>query len=242
MLAAALLLGMLAMVVHGWQRPSVASRIAAAVRGNTRSRPRASLGWAAGIAGMYGVPSLLALALLGRGEALLALPAELAAARAALVIPFIPPEELGDLALPIAGGFAGGALLVAILLRRGWRIGPRYRSPAIARTRQEAGAALVLAAAAGVAEEMFFRLTIPLLLAIVVGSGVAGCLLGWALFTVAHRYQGRGGMMAVALVGAALGWLYLASGGLWLVIALHAVVDANALVIRPEIERRFARR
>lgn len=241
MLAAALLLGLLAIVVHGWQRPSVASRIAAAVRGQSRSRPRASLGWAAGIAGMYGLPALVALALLGRGEALLVLPAELQAARTTFGIPFIPPHQLGALALPIAGGFLGGALLVTILLWRGWRVGPRYRSPAIARTREEVGAALVLAAAAGVAEELFFRLAIPLLLAIVVGSGMAGCVLGWALFTAAHRYQGRGGMVAVALVGAALGWLYLATGALWLVIALHAVVDANALVIRPAIERRFAR-
>ncbi len=241
MLAAALLLGALAMVAHSWQRPSLASRIAAAVRGGSRSRPRASLGWAAGIAGMYGASSLIALALLGRSDALLVLPAELQAARATFGISFIPPEEITGLALPIAGGFMGGALLVAVLLRRGWRVGPRYRSPAIARTRQEVGAALVLAAAAGVAEEVFFRLTIPLLFAIVVGSGVAGCVLGWALFTAAHRYQGRGGMVAVALVGAALGWLYLATGALWLVIALHAVVDANALVIRPAIERRFAR-
>jgi membrane protease YdiL (CAAX protease family) len=48
-------------------------------------------------------------------------------------------------------------------------------------------------------------------------------------------------MAAVALVGAALAWIYLATGLLWLVIALHALVDANALVVRPWLERRCSR-
>ena len=66
-------------------------------------------------------------------------------------------------------------------------------------------------------------------------------MIGWALFTLAHRYQGRGGMAAVALVGAVLAYLYLATGLLWLVALLHAVVDANSLVLRPWLERRFRR-
>ena len=105
----------------------------------------------------------------------------------------------------------------------------------------EVGAALALSAAAGIGEELFFRLTVPLLAASVFGSAVLGCALGWALFTLAHRYQGRGGMLAVSVVGAVLGWLYLATGQLWVVIVLHALVDANALVVRPWLERRLRR-
>lgn len=241
MLAGALLIAALAMLAHGWRRRSLAARIARAVRGGSRSRPRASVGWATGIAVMYGATSLVALALLGRLDALAALPVELRQARDALGIAPVLASEIRDLALPIGGGFLGGALLVALLLRRGWRIGPRYRSPAIAGTPAEAGAALILAVAAGVSEELFFRLLVPLLAALVFGSGVAGCVLAWALFALAHRYQGRGGMAAVALVGAALAWIYLATGLLWLVIALHVLVDANSLVVRPWLERRFSR-
>jgi membrane protease YdiL (CAAX protease family) len=240
-LAAGLLAAALALVVHGWwSGRSLAARIALAVRGGSMSRPRATLGWAAGIGIMYGATSIVALALLGRLDALAVLPAELRNAGRALGIAPVLIRDLREVALPIGAGFLGGAMLVVLVVRRGWRIGPRYRSPAVAGTGAEVGAALVLSTAAGVAEEVFFRLTVPLLAAIVFGSAVGGCALGWALFTLAHRYQGRGGMLAVALVGAALGWLYLATGALWIVVALHAIVDANALVVRPWLERRFA--
>ncbi len=241
-LAGLLLAAALGLVGHGWwSGRSLAARIAAAVRGAAASRPRGALGWAAGIAVMYGLTSLGGLALLGRSPAVVAMPSEFAAAAAELGVAPLGPSAIRDILIAIGGGFALGAAAVALMAWCGWRvIGPRYRSPAIAATGGEAGAALLLAAAAGVGEELFFRLLVPLLTALTVGSGVAGCVLGWALFTLAHRYQGRGGMAAVALVGAVLGWLYLATGQLWLVILLHTLVDANALVLRPWLERRFS--
>ena len=241
MLAAALLVAAIAMVAHGWWRGrSLATWIAMRVRGRSLSRPRATLGWAAGIAVMYGATSLVALALLGRFDAPIILPRELREAARGLGIAPIALEALWEIGAAIGGGFVLGALFVVIATRRGWRaFGPSYRSPAMAVTRHEAGAALVLSAAAGIGEELFFRLAVPLLAAIVSGSGIAGCSLGWALFTLAHRYQGRGGMAAVALVGAVLGWLYLATGALWLVALLHALVDVNSLVLRPWLERRL---
>jgi membrane protease YdiL (CAAX protease family) len=243
MLAAALLVAAIAMIAHGWWRGrSLAVWIALRVRGRSPSRPRATLGWAAGIGVMYGATSLVALAVLGRLDALIMLPRELRQAAGRLGIAPIALEALWEIGGAIGGGFVLGALLVVVAARRGWRmIGPSYRSPAMAVTRYEAAAALVLSAAAGVGEELFFRLVVPLLAAIVFGSGVAGCALGWALFTFAHRYQGRGGMIAVGLVGAVLGWVYLATGTLWLVALLHALVDANSLVVRPWLERRFLR-
>ncbi|WP_334655234.1 CPBP family intramembrane glutamic endopeptidase [Sphingomonas panaciterrae] len=238
--ALALLIGAIALIAHALRsRRSIAARIADAVRGASPSRPRASLGWAAGIAGMYGATSLVALALIGRVEAVAVLPPELHGAFGILPLDGV---ALRETALAIGGGFLLGAGLLAVSLWRKWRvIGPTYRSPAIARTRQETGAAFVLAVTAGVAEEMFFRLTVPLLAAIVTGSAAIGCVLGWALFTLAHRYQGRGGMIAVGLVGAGLGWLYLSTGLLWAAMLLHAVVDVNALIVRPWLERRFGR-
>lgn len=243
MLPTALLLGAIAMIAHGWWRGrSMAAWIAGAVRGQSASRPRSTLGWALGIGVMYGATAIIALALIGRLDTLFALPRELRAAATALSITPIGVDELRDMGVAIVAGFALGGLLVAVSARRGWRtFGPAYRSPAIARTRGETGAALILSAAAGIGEELFFRLLVPLLGALVFGNGIAGCVLGWALFTLAHRYQGRGGMAAVGLVGAVLGWLYLATGQLWLVMALHMIVDANSLIVRPWLERAIPR-
>lgn len=243
MLPALLLALAIAMIVGGWwRRKSLASIIAERLRGPVPSRPRSSLAWAAGILVMYGATSLVALALVGRLDALVVLPPELVPAVATLGIAPIDLAELGRLGVAIGGGFVLGAAFVVLALKRGWRwIDPPYRSSAVAMRGDEAGAALALSAAAGIGEELFFRLTVPLLAASVFGSAVLGCALGWALFTLAHRYQGRGGMLAVSMVGAVLGWLYLATGQLWVVIVLHALVDANALVVRPWLERRLRR-
>lgn len=243
MLAAALLLAALGLLAHGWwTKRSLAARIAWAVRGDAASRPRATFGWALGIAIMYGATALVALALLGGLEALTMLPAELRIAATQLRISPLGMAAVAEIGWSIAGGFVLGAVAVIVMARRGWlrfgsMFGSMYRSPAMALNRREAGAALLLAAAAGVGEELFFRLLIPLLTARVTGSGVAGCLLGWAAFTLAHRYQGRLGMGAVAVVGAVLAWLYLATGLLWLVVLLHTLVDANGLVLRPWLEK-----
>lgn len=215
--------------------------VADRLRGPGTSRPGTTLAWAAGILLMYGATSLVALALVGRFDAIVTLPAELHDA-AAWMAP-IGTDDLWLFAAAIGGGAVVGALLVALAAWRGWRsFGPAYRSPAMARGPGEVTAALALSVAAGIAEELFFRLMLPLLVAIVSGSGIAGCVVGWALFALAHRYQGRGGMAAVALVGAALAWVYLATGMLWVAVVLHALVDANALVLRPWVERRFRAR
>lgn len=238
MLAAALLLAALGLLAHGWwTKQGLAARIAWAIRAGSVSRPRATLGWALGIAITYGLSGVIALLLLGRLAALVALPPELHAAARRLDIAPLGPQAVAEVGWSIAGGFVLGALAVAVMARRGWRVVRMYRSPAVAMNAREAGAAMLLAAAAGAGEELFFRLLIPLLGAMVFDDGVAGCVLGWAAFTLAHRYQGARGMAAVGLVGAVLAWLYLATGLLWLVMVLHMLVDASALVLRPWLER-----
>lgn len=214
--------------------------ITQAVNGERPTRPHVAIGWAIGIAVAYGASTLIALALIGRIEALTVLPRELVPAALSLGLTgAMTRDGLIETVAAIGGGMAIGALFVAVAARRGWRaIGPRYRSPAMVQRPEEIAAAMLLAAAAGIAEEAFYRLLVPLLGTLVFGSGTVGCVLGWALFTLAHRYQGRGGMIAVALVGAVLTWLYLATGQLWLVMAVHCLVDANALVLRPWLERR----
>ena len=234
MLAAVLLAGALLIVGWNWvSGRSFASRIAS-LAGRV-SRPRMILGWAMGTCVTYGLSSLFALALLGRLDAAWFIPYELWTAAWSLGLP-----GYAD-----AGTFLwlGGSLLVGVVLGLAllwWRakrgkapIGLRYRSPAAASGADERLPAALLALSAGVSEELFFRLALPLLVALVSGSALLGFALSLLCFTAAHRHQGWVGMAAVAFVGGWLTYLYLLTGALWLVAALHTLVDLHALVLRP---------
>lgn len=208
------------------------------------SRPRVILAWAIGTFVSYGVTSVVAIALLGRDAAYADMPFELRLVAWRLGLSgTTDPETLRWFALSAGLGAAIGILLL-LLLRLAGRtpIGLRYRSPAAVRERGDVLAASALALAAGVSEELFFRLALPLVVAIVSGSGVIGIAIGWAAFVALHRHQGRVGMVAVGLIGGALTFLYLASGQLWLVICLHVAIDLNALVLRPIISGRGSAR
>ena len=86
-----------------------------------------------------------------------------------------------------------------------------------------AGEAVVIAAAAGIGEELLFRGALQPEIGLIPASLVFGAL-----------HMGGRGTFAfgcwVALMGAALGWLALATGGLLAPIVAHAVYDAAALV------------
>jgi len=59
---------------------------------------------------------------------------------------------------------------------------------------------------------------------------VAAVLVSSALFGLAHRYQGWAGVIATAIIGTALGTLYLCDReNLWTVIVCHGIVDAVML-------------
>ncbi|RDE04878.1 CPBP family intramembrane glutamic endopeptidase [Sphingomonas aracearum] len=109
------------------------------------------------------------------------------------------------------------------------------------RWREELPAAAFLSLVAGVSEELFFRLVLPVLFALVGGGALAGFVVGTAAFALLHRYQGWRGMLATALVGIVLAVLYLASGQLWVAMAAHAAIDLNALVVRPLAGGRLRR-
>jgi len=99
-----------------------------------------------------------------------------------------------------------------------------------------------VALAAGVTEEPFFRLLLPLLIAIVTGSAAAGFVLSLILFGAMHRYQGWRGMIATTVFGGVMTGVYLVSGALWLVIALHVLIDLNGLVLWPALSSSAASR
>ena len=102
--------------------------------------------------------------------------------------------------------------------------------------------AAVLAVSAGVAEELFYRLWLPLIVAMASGSGTAGVIVGTLCFAAMHRYQGWAGVAANTIGGGLLMALYLGSGALWLPILVHALVDLNAVVLRPALSARWRRR
>lgn len=181
----------------------------------------------------FALPALAAMLLIGRAEALVVMPSEF------LVAGWTGTAR--DLLPALAGGVAGGTVIGAVLARRRWRRTGRrglmlgeigWINP---RNRRELGWTTLLAMLAGVSEELFFRLALPLLATLATGSLIAGQLAAVAVFGAAHRYQGPIGVVATTALGAVFAALYLASGSLWLAILAHVLVDLNSLVIRPAV-------
>ena len=100
-------------------------------------------------------------------------------------------------------------------------------------SREEVPYGLAMAVMAGVSEELFHRLLIPLLGTIVTGSALVGAGGALMVFAAMHRYQGWKGVLATAIVGALFQAQYLLMGSLWPVIVAHVLLDVNGLVLRP---------
>lgn len=190
--------------------------------------------------------SLVTVWLLDRGEALRALPPEFAALRPAPRAPASATARSADEQLGMFIGFTLATLVaIAIWVHRvrSFRTPvPAAIAPLIPRNGRERLAALVLSLNAGYAEELFFRLALPLLLASVTGSAALGIAIAIAIFGLIHWYQGWKGIVATALVGALLTLIYLQSGSLLRVMVTHAIIDVVGLVVRPMIAERVARR
>lgn len=88
---------------------------------------------------------------------------------------------------------------------------------------------LVLSLAAGICEELLFRGLLPALLAALLhGPSVwLVVLLAAIAFGGAHAYQGTAGIAVTTILGALLGVIYLTTGSLFLVMLLHALIDAR---------------
>lgn len=198
------------------------------------------LRWASGLWLGYGGPALFGLLAIRRLDGIGRLPPEfLPLGQAAGV----PPGTIGlpVVAVGLAAGSALGLALTWWRARRGkapWTAGDvRSIMPA---SDADLWPAAVLALSAGVAEELFYRLWLPLIVALASGSGTLGMAVGIIAFAAMHRYQGWAGMAANLVGGGLLAALYLGSGALWLPIAVHALVDCNALVLRPALAARIS--
>ncbi|ODP39665.1 CPBP family intramembrane glutamic endopeptidase [Sphingomonas turrisvirgatae] len=192
-----------------------------------------------------GASSLVALWIGGRIDALFVMPGEFSAlARSARHIAGFG-DDIRGFQLAVLGGFAGGVVIGLVI---GWWRARRGKRQLVAgnlerilpRTRAELAWTSMLAITAGVVEELFFRLALPLFATLASGSALLGFALALAAFIFAHRYQGRIGMAFSGIAGALMAILYLSSGSLAFAMLVHALLNLNGLVIRPALIRPTA--
>ncbi|MGN6376837.1 MAG: CPBP family intramembrane glutamic endopeptidase [Sphingomonas sp.] len=206
-------------------------------------RRRRYLLWIAKSWLLFAAPALLGLAMIGGLGAIGRMPAAFAAP--AVWVGY--PAPLGALAEELAMGLAAGSVLGG-----GWALwrGRRGRRPAMlgdfsALLPQDRGEALLAAGTAvtaGITEELYFRLLIPLLVTRLTGSAWLGFGVATVLFGLAHRYQKWLGVVATGLIGLLFAFFYLQSGALWLAMLVHATIDLNGLVVRPALGGMLRRR
>lgn len=105
--------------------------------------------------------------------------------------------------------------------------------PLLPRNRPERIWAFIISVNAGISEELCFRLLLPLLLTYVFGNAVVAFVVAAALFGLIHCYQGWVGVVATTLFGVLLSLVYLGTGSIWILVAVHAAIDLNGLLLQP---------
>ena len=211
---------------------------------DTESRQRTYREWILKSLALFGLGTLASLALTGRLATLARpLPALTDAVSGWL------PQAASELTGGLAFGFIGGALLGGVALR----IRSRRRkaeTPVVMgdvqallpRNAAERRWAAALALNAGVSEELFFRLLLPVLFYSVFGHALLALAASVLIFGLAHVYQGWAGVLVTTLLGAALMGLYLATGSIWVVMSVHALIDLNGLLLQPWLQNKFRAR
>ena len=201
---------------------------------DTASRQKTYRLWIAKAAIGFVLPAVIGLALLGRLDALVTVPPEFDALRT--LLPSLQGDSRAELLGMIGGSALGGLIIGAVLATRGnWRILKTIGNVGslLPRNRPEIAHAAAMSIAAGISEELAFRLFLPLLVALVSGSAFVAFGVAVAAFGAMHLYQGRAGVIATTLVGALMAAVCLMTGELWLAMVLHALIDLNSLVLRP---------
>jgi membrane protease YdiL (CAAX protease family) len=157
--------------------------------------------------------------------------------------------RVGDIGPMLLGGLVGGActaVVIAVIAaqrHRGQPARPPRRgvAPLLPRDGPETVIAALIATNAGVSEELFFRLLLPLLFTLTIGSATVGFLAAAVLFGIVHLYQGIAGIAATFVLGLVFTGLYIVTGSLAAPIVLHLAIDLMALVVRPTLARLAAR-
>lgn len=191
----------------------------------------------------FGGSALLALVIAGRIENLWLLPAEFVALAVEAQHFAGFGGNMATFKIAVLAGFGGGAVLGLLISRWQVRRGQRpFTAGDIERILPQRGGEFgwtaALGIAAGIVEELFFRLALPLFAAVVTGDALPGFALATLLFAAAHRYQGWAGMGFSGIAGTLLAILYLATGELWFAMLVHALLNLNGLVLRPAVLQR----
>jgi membrane protease YdiL (CAAX protease family) len=217
---------------------------------DTRDRQARYRRWVAASFLLFVVGSLAILAILGDLGCVIHQPKPFFGAfrwaQTTLRAPGVGPVFLGG----IVGGAVVGvvaATLVATIAAR--RRGVSAKAPMLGdieplmpRNGAEAAWTALLSINAGIGEELFFRLTLPLLIVLVIGHAPAAFIAAAIVFGLAHVYQGWVGVLATTFLGLVFTGIYLWAGNLATPMALHAGLDLLSLVVRPTLLRAVQRR
>lgn len=213
---------------------------------DTADRQRQYRAWLLKTFALFVCTTLVALAILGRLRALTALPPEFSPLFRVLNS-HAPSASLfhgmlmGILVGAMVGWTAVGFLLPRLLRRR--KVKP-IQAGDIAALLPRNGAETVwtalLSVNAGLGEELYFRLLLPLLLATLGTGALAAFVIAGLIFGAVHFYQGIAGIVATTIIGGLMAVIYLWTGNLWIAVGAHALLDLVGLVVRPTL-RRIAR-
>ena len=114
-------------------------------------------------------------------------------------------------------------------------------APFLPKTPRQHRWGMALSVSAGVAEEIAYRGFVMWMLAFFMPV-YAVIAVQALVFGLAHAYQGWGGAVGTAILGAVIGLVYWATGSLFLPILLHVLVDAMSLSLAYFTYRRQAGR
>jgi membrane protease YdiL (CAAX protease family) len=212
----------------------------------TADRQRRYRAWALKSFLLFFGGSVVCLVLLGRLGCLIHEPREFFGIarrlRSALPVASFGPELLGGM----AAGVSTSVVIAVILAQRNARraVAPMLGDVGalLPRNAAETGWTALLAVNAGISEEVFFRLLLPLLLVLVFGNAALAFAVAGIVFGLAHVYQGWVGVLATFVLGLVLTGFYLVTDSLLAPIVVHVLIDLVGLVIRPTAARLAARR
>ena len=208
---------------------------------DTRERQRCYRMWVLKSFLTFFGTSMVSLLILRRLPSLITLPSEFIPVAARLGAE-MPTTAMLDKSFLI--GFAVAAMVTGSLL--GVLMAKRLKTshttlgdiePLMPRNGSETGWAALLSINAGVSEECFFRLLLPLLLTGLLHQPLLAFVLATILFGLMHIYQGVVGVVMTTLLGVVMAGLYLWTGDLWIAIVAHAGLDLFGLVVRPTFMR-----
>jgi len=150
------------------------------------------------------------------------------------------PQTIGSsLGWGLAAAFLGGSLVQFVLVRYSAtareKILRAFKAIAfiLPVTQEERAWFALVSVTAGICEEVLYRGFLIRYLSN--GPWHAGLWIALAIasisFGLAHGYQGLSGIIGTALLGAVMAEIFLASGSLWLSMALHAMLDLRVLLL-----------